>query len=277
MVFRKYIMTLILVLTAFVASANYTVHSVEGNVTVVKGSVESPVTKGMKLSANDDLIISEGAKIEIHNAMTKEIYASSKAGRASVMSVMMSARSSAGKTASAINKQVRFNPSPATNARQYTEGAIKRSMMAYDPEGGSLSVDPRQMAVNVLSALPATTATSELPVPCAQSPLGESGLQFRIENTVGFPIYFNVLKVAGTAPTEISLSELGQPTGCYVLLPGQALSREHPDGLDSNDRHFIVVAHCKFDVDDLISATGESNIRQELKVDQTLPVYLRVL
>ena len=39
MVFRKYIMTLILVLTAFVASANYTVHSVEGNVTVVKGSV----------------------------------------------------------------------------------------------------------------------------------------------------------------------------------------------------------------------------------------------
>ena len=133
------------------------------------------------------------------------------------------------------------------------------------------------MAVNVLSALPAATATSELPVPCAQSPLGESGLQFRIENTVGFPIYFNVLKVAGTAPTEISLSELGQPTGCYVLLPGQALSREHPDGLDSNDRHFIVVAHCKFDVDDLISATGESNIRQELKVDQTLPVYLRVL
>ncbi len=274
MVFRKILLTLMLGLFSLAANANYTVHSVEGSVTVVKGSTQTPATKGMKLAANDDLIISEGAKVEIYNAMTKEIYASSKAGRSSVMSVMMNARSSAKNTASAINKHVRFNASAATNSRQYTEGSIKRSMLTFDPEGGNLTVDPGQMAVNVLGSMDSATPDSELPVPCAHSPLGERGLQFRIENTLDFPIYFNVLKSAGNA---VSLSELGQPTGCYVLLPGQALSREHLDGLAKDDKHFIVVAHCKFDVDDLIAAITELQTKPATKPDETLPVYLRTL
>lgn len=272
--FRKLLMTLLLGMMSIAVSANYTVHNVEGNVTVVKGSAQTTATKGMTLAANDELIISEGAKIEIHNAMTKEIYASSKAGRMSVMSVMMSARSSARNTASAVNKHMRFGASAATNSRQYTEGSIKRSMMAFDPEGGSLNVDPKMMAATIAGSMSTATSDSELPVPCAQSPLGESGLQFRIENTLDFPIYFNVLKAAGK---DVSLSELGQPTGCYVLLPGQALSREHLNGLAASEKHFLVVAHCKFDVDDLIAALSELKGAKTTQPDESLPVYLRVL
>ena len=192
---RKLIVLFIVGIVSLAANAAYTVHNVEGTVTVVKKTGEEPATKGMELSANETLVIGTNAKIEIYNSMTKEVYTSTTSGRTTVMDVMMNARKSAGKNLSAINSYVRFGSKERSNTRQYTEGSVKRAMQTYDPEGGSFTIEPRQLAEHVLAGVKAKKSTENVPVEVTHAPMGESGLEFRVVNTLSFPIYLNVLKL----------------------------------------------------------------------------------
>ena len=235
----------------------------------------------MKVNASDQIDIPQGAKVEIYNSATKEIFSSSGAGKNSVMGIMLDARKQASKTAGAINDRMRFSAGGGNpDTRLYTEGLVKRSMQVYDPGAESLVVEPRALALHIANALlaPQTLESSAIPTPVAHSHLDGGGMQFRVENVLGFPVYLNVVKIRETSLGSVEISELGQPMGSYVVLPGQAIAREHFGGLDPAESHILVITHCRFDIDELIehinTILSENDNEQP---DSNLPVYLRRL
>ena len=261
--------------------ANYTLYSFTGNITITKAGKQVTPEKGMKVNASDQIDIPQGAKVEIYNSATKEIFSSSGAGKNSVMGIMLDARKQASKTAGAINDRMRFSAGGGNpDTRLYTEGLVKRSMQVYDPGAESLVVEPRALALHIANALlaPQTLESSAIPTPVAHSHLDGGGMQFRVENVLGFPVYLNVVKIRETSLGSVEISELGQPMGSYVVLPGQAIAREHFAGLDPAESHILVITHCRFDIDELIehinTILSENDNEQP---DSNLPVYLRRL
>lgn len=261
--------------------ANYTLYSFTGNITITQAGKQVTPEKGMKVNASDQIDIPQGAKVEIYNSATKEIFSSSVAGKNSVMGIMLDARKQASKTAGAINDRMRFSAGGGNpDTRLYTEGLVKRSMQVYDPGAESLVVEPRALALHIANALlaPQTLESSAIPTPVAHSHLDGGGMQFRVENVLGFPVYLNVVKIRETSLGSVEISELGQPMGSYVVLPGQAIAREHFAGLDPAESHILVITHCRFDIDELIehinTILSENDNEQP---DSNLPVYLRRL
>lgn len=261
--------------------ANYTLYSFTGNITITQAGKQVTPEKGMKVNASDQIDIPQGAKVEIYNSATKEIFSSSGAGKNSVMGIMLDARKQASKTAGAINDRMRFSAGGGNpDTRLYTEGLVKRSMQVYDPGAESLVVEPRALALHIANALlaPQTLESSAIPTPVAHSHLDGGGMQFRVENVLGFPVYLNVVKIRETSLGSVEISELGQPMGSYVVLPGQAIAREHFAGLDPAESHILVITHCRFDIDELIehinTILSENDNEQP---DSNLPVYLRRL
>ena len=261
--------------------ANYTLYSFTGNITITQAGKQVTPEKGMKVNASDQIDIPQGAKVEIYNSATKEIFSSSVAGKNSVMGIMLDARKQASKTAGAINDRMRFSAGGGNpDTRLYTEGLVKRSMQVYDPGAESLVVEPRALALHIANALlaPQTLESSAIPTPVAHCHLDGGGMQFRVENVLGFPVYLNVVKIRETSLGSVEISELGQPMGSYVVLPGQAIAREHFAGLDPAESHILVITHCRFDIDELIehinTIFSENDNEQP---DSNLPVYLRRL
>lgn len=277
---------LILLLTILVAAvslrANYTIYSFSGKVTVTQAGRQIAAEKGMKVNASDQIEIGRGATVEIYNAATKEIFTSSAAGRNSVMGIMLDARKQASKTTGAINDRMRFSAAGGNpDTRLYTEGLVKRSMQTYDPGAESLIVEPRALALHIAGALRnpqnlGNETAGDITLTHAHKDGG--GLQFRVENTRSFPIYINVIKVKETALGNIEISELGQPMGSYVVLPGQTLAREHLAGLDMAESHILILTNCRFDIDELIEQVNmifADNVTDS--PDANLPVILRRL
>lgn len=279
---KRLILLLAILVAAVSLRANYTIYSFSGKVTVTQAGKQTAAEKGMKVNASDQIEIGQGAKVEIYNAATKEIFTSSTAGRNSVMGIMLDARKQASKTTGAINDRMRFSAAGGNpDTRLYTEGLVKRSMQTYDPGAESLVVEPRALALHIAGALrnPQTLDTNaESPIPLTHNHKDGGGLRFRVENTRSFPIYINIIKVSETALGNIEISELGQPMGSYVVLPGQAISREHFAGLDMAESHILVLTNCRFDIDELIEQVNmifADNVTDS--PDANLPVFLRRL
>lgn len=130
---KHFLLLLVMALCAsFAARAQYNIYKVEGQVSVIQGKESVEAKKGQSLKANDQLNISPGAKVEIYNSLTKEIYTSTKSGKTRVIDLMMAARQSAESTAGAVNSNIRLGAGAATNTRQYTEGSIKRAVLVAD-------------------------------------------------------------------------------------------------------------------------------------------------
>ena len=152
-------------------------------------------------------------------------------------------------------------------------------MEAYDPEGDNLQVDTKKLSANVINALKDLEAlkTSDFPTTLLNAPVNESGLKFMLENTLNFPVYFNVLRII---PEEgkVEISELGQPTGNYVVLQNQSIVRSQSKGLNPAGKHILIMTHCYFDIDELIE-NMESLMKEGTQVasDNHLPVYMRLL
>lgn len=279
----KHILTFVLaMLVATVPMlAKYELYRFEGNITVKQANHDVTPERGMELNASDQIYIPKGGVVEIYNTVTKEIFTSVGDGQKSVMGIMLDARKQSEKTTSAINDRMRF----AANGKQaptrlYTEGLVKRSMQVYDPEAQNLIVEPEVLALHILKAIKAASTgnVGEFPTALTHERSGESGLKFRIENSLSFPIYINVIKVNETQLGSIEISELGQPMGCYVLLPGQSLSREHFAGLSPTDSHYLVMTHCRFDIDELISHVNSLlSENSDKAADVELPVYINRL
>ena len=278
---KRLILIIAIISTALTMQANYTLYSFTGNITVTQGGKQVTPEKGMKVNASDQIDIAPGAKVEIYNAATKEIFTSSKSGKNSVMGIMLDARKQASKTAGAINDRMRFSAGGGNpDTRLYTEGLVKRSMQVYDPGAESLVVEPRALALHIANALrsPQSLDGSAIPIPVTHSHTEGSGMKFRVENSLGFPIYLNIVKIRETSLGSVEISELGQPMGCYVVLPGQAIAREHFAGLDPAESHILIMTHCRFDIDELIEQINKIITENDSEQpDANLPVYLRRL
>ncbi len=279
---RKFIVIIIVTLFPTVLWAHYSIHSVSGKVKVESGGKRQECVKGMSLKASDYLIIPAGGKVKIYNDLDKVIYSSVSDGKISVTRLMIDAREAASDNRGNVTSRLRFGKkSSPGNKRLYVEkGMVKRSLGRHDPEGEKIVADPGAIARHIASRLFSTEEFKPdiLPAKVEKETPSEGGMRFKVWNTLDFPIYFNIVKVVRNASkTRISISEVGQPAGLYVLLPGQTLSREHFVPVPENEKHLMVMTHSQFDVDDMIEQLETYLNEGEIPTagtESVMPLYL---
>lgn len=262
----------------FTASANYTLYSFSGNISLRQGGSEITPVKGMKVGAADEITIGPGGSVEIYNAATKEIFRSVGEGKTSVMGIMLDARKQSGNSMGAINDRWTMSKNGGSgNNRLYTEGMVKRSFNVYDPAAENKEIDSHQLALHLYNAIKTSSGKdlTKSPTEITSDRPALDGLNFSVSNTLTHPVYLNVIKIDETSLGSVELSELGQPMSSYVILPGQTISRGQVHGLRNTDSHFIILTYCRFDIDNLIE-----DINSLLKnassgqADAELPVFI---
>ncbi|MDE6267207.1 MAG: hypothetical protein K2M07_07660 [Muribaculaceae bacterium] len=278
---RIIVLLIALSLTAISALANYTLYSFSGNITIRQAGKNVTPEKGMKVGAADEIVIGPGATVEIFNATTKEIFKSTGEGKTTPMGIMLDARKQSGNTFGAINDRWTMSKSGTpNNNRLYTEGLVKRSMHIYDPAAENKEVAPHELALHIYNIMsnPSGLEAAEYPTEMTSAHLDGNGMNFRVANTLAFPIYMNVIKYQETGAGSIELSELGQPISSYVILPGQSITREQLTGLNPAESHILILTFCRFDIDSLIEETNKL-LKEPVNEspDVELPVYLKRL
>lgn len=279
----KKIATLLLLLTLMTmhATAQYSLYDYFGDVKLLRGGKEIVIERGMKLNATDQFNIGDNSGVEILNSMNSQIFKSLSKGNFTTTRIMIDAKDQATDNRAAIHDKIRFGKS-STNGddRVYVEkGLVRRSMETYDPEAENLQVDIKKLSASVYNALKDTDAlrNATFPVNLLHAPVNNSGLKFMLENTLSFPVYFNVLRII-PEEKKVEISELGQPTGNYVVLSDQSIVRSQSKGLKTGGKHILIMTHCYFDIDELIENV-ETLMREDATVasDTHLPVYLKSL
>lgn len=264
---RLLMMIVSLMICVFAVMGQYTVEDVSGNVTIRKGGHQTAVSKGMSLTPMDELTLAPGACVKIYNKSEAKSYTWTKEG----MSTVQTIRIEAGKAAESIGQRLGNLPNtfvrPMSGNQGYVyveSGMVKRSMASYDPAAQNIEVDPEQMADYIIAELLSGDSGEHggVPTTFSHERNDAGGLIFSIENTLQNPIYFNVIKV--DSENKVQISEIGQPSGSYVLLPSQTLSRGQLSALA--DKHILVMAHFNFDIDKLIE-----NVEEKLKTEMVKP------
>lgn len=252
---KKLLLLLLIMATAATCMAKYVVHSVSGSVTLQRAGKTQPLAKGTELGGVDNLVLAQGAAVEILNTADNKVYRCDKAGKFTAMKIMMNARRSSDNKFSSIASTTRFGSGGKKAGTVYEEGClVTRALGSYDPEGATTQVDASQLAISMANMLNGNLNDS-IPTPLTHgtSAKGE-GLEFCIDNTFEYPLYVNVVKFgkAENNARSVKISELGQPVGCYILLPGQSLMRRHSMPLDSTEEHLLILTRGYFDIDEVI-------------------------
>lgn len=277
---RIKLLILALAMTIQLAVAQHLrLHSATDGVTVLSGGKKTAATPGMTLKPVDALLIPEGGWAEVLNTSDNRIYKSVRFGQISVTKLIIEARQSA--TSKIDNLGSKLNLSKSTSAsgkRIYKEqGVVNRSLCVYDPEAGAVEMDIESLARYVASRLSGDTVE---PTPEGLaldiSEAGDKGCSVRVANSGTTPVYFNILSFASEPRPRVEISSIGQPDGCYVLLASQTMAREQLTPL-TNDRHFIVMTPCTFELDRLIEEVNRllAEPGAEAGADDQLPVFMR--
>lgn len=249
-------------------AAQYSVHSLQGKVqvTVRKSGNTMDAAKGMELSPMDMILIPEGGSVEIFSKPESRTYRCDTPGKMSVLNVKINAGKAARRVAGRITDNINFTRR-AQEGVYVESGMVKRSLATYDPEAKNIEVDPAVLSRFVIDALRAPAdSTVAMPAELIHSYSPEGGLAFSIANTIETPIYFNLLKIADGDISKVSISELGQPSGSYVLLPTQSITREQTAPLCPTEKHILIMTHFNFDIDRLIEQI-EANAAQQPAAD----------
>lgn len=269
-------------------SAHYSIHSYTPGVMVETGGKSVKAEKGLEVKANEYLVIPEGGEVEIYNDLDKSIYKSISSGKMSVTKLMIEAK----KTASDNNKNVasrlrfaRNNGGDSGGEKIYIEkGMVRRSLSVFDPEAQNLQVDPKTLSSQIARFINSTdtAGVNNVAIEVNSGKVDSTGIYFRIVNTLDFPVYFNVLKFDNTPEPgnrKVEISMLGQPDGSYVLLPGQAITRECFKSLPEDEKHLLVVTHFRYDLDEVVDETVNSlNQPQEDRNDAAVfPLLIKNL
>lgn len=280
---RKILMIILLLSLCLPMSGKYSIHSVTQGVSIEKNGKAIIAKVGMEVKPSDQVIIPNGGSIEIYNDLDKRVYTSVTNGKISVTRLMINAKSVASDNRGNVSSRLRFNKqSNESSNRLYVEkGMVKRSLGVYDPEGEKIIADPTLIAKFIKMRLEKedSLVSESLPIAVETFIPEEGGLMFKLRNTIGFPVYFNVIKIKHKGDKRIvNISEIGQPTGVYVLLPDQTLERGHFISVPDNETHIIIMTHCQFEIDEFIEALGnelngstKDSFSQEL---ESLPIYL---
>ncbi|MDE6126742.1 MAG: hypothetical protein K2G30_07290 [Muribaculaceae bacterium] len=237
----------------------YTVHEVSGPVKIAGSGSTRAAEKGMAVKGSDNVIVADGGEIQILHKPMRKIYVWNTPGTISVSSLMINARNMAADNSEAFNKFTTFSKRDKSEGQTVysTVGRTTRSMAKFDPDARDMQVDAASLAAIVSPRLlGGGFAEEECPVSFTRETDGRlGGATFTMANTLSYPVYFNILKIntSGAAP-KVEISELGQPTGNYVVRPGQTLMRGQQSGLAEGDRHVVVMTQCFFDIDKLLEA-----------------------
>ncbi len=272
-IIKTLLITLLLISSAASqASAAFIVRSVKGSVTLTKGGKTVAVKSGMQLSPADKIDIPAGAVIEVTNDVNHNIYTSTKSGSFTVSRMMLDADVKASDNFSAINKRLKVGGSGLDKGqRVYVEqGMVKRSLSEYDPEASGFSIDPTTLA-RCIRERGVTNDTTGNPFRSRLVRDEIEGLTAEVTNHSTFPIYVNIIQ-KGT-DGEYRLSSLGQPAGCYILLPRQTIMRNQPDASSCKDSQLMIVANCNFDVDLLLEEMNKQGVHNPDPLPE-FPLYV---
>lgn len=280
---RRLLLILLLAIGIDTVMAHYTLHSVTGDVKVESAGKTERATAGRTVRATDYIIIPQGGKVEILNDVDKRVYTSIKPGKMSVTKLLIEARGVAADNAGNVASRMSLGRKTQKGAEKvYVEkGMVRRSLATYDPEGEQMEMNAETLGRYVASRIASRTLSSgdDAPVIIESSHPDGGGLGFMMENTLQFPVYFNIIKIGRGGKEDINISPLGQPAGSYVVLPRQTLAREHFPALDENEIHILIMTNCRYDVDKVIEETvkalGEGASAGD--EDAALPVYIRAL
>ena len=282
----RYLLSLFAIIGTFsVVLAHYSIHSATNGVQIESGGKTAPANKGSEIKANDYIIIPDGAEVEIYNDLDKKIYKSINTGKISVTRLMIEAKKTASDNSRNVASRLQLtkskNAEPEGEKIYVEKGMVRRSLAVFDPEADNLQVNSKSLGKLIARYLtqPTTDAYKNVAVDVTTGAVDSVGVYFRIVNTLEFPVYFNVLKFDSQPDKDqqkVEISMLGQPDGSYVLLPGQAITRESFKSLPEDERHLLVVTHVRYDLDEVVDETGNAlnNLGTEQSEEPTLPLLI---
>lgn len=281
-ILRHLFTVLIAATTALSVSATYRVHSVKGIVTITSAGKSSTATKGDKVLPSDMVNIPEGAVLEVINDINNTIYTSTASGKMTLTRLMLDSKSKAADNAAAVNSRLKFAGRSAADKSNHVyaeRGMVKRSLASFDPEASTMMVNPEALARRVASALGSSHASCDTTLNFSAAIPGENAA-FSLRNTLSSPVYFNIIRLTEDGKAEIS--PLGQPSGSYILLPGQSMSRADNSPIPSTEKQLLVATHYNFDIDELLEALSaalksESPAEAAPQPELNLPVFVRNL
>ncbi|WP_295727806.1 hypothetical protein [uncultured Muribaculum sp.] len=264
----------------------YTVHEVSGPVKITVNGGTKGAEKGMGVKGSDNVIIADGGEIQILHKPMHKIYVWNTPGTISVNSLIINAKNLAADNSGAFNKFTTFSKRGASEGQPVysTAGRTTRSMAKFDPDARNMQIDPDSLAA-IISPRIINGSFSEEECPVSFTHMTDEirgGATFTMANTLSYPVYFNILKVnkSGVVP-KVEISELGQPTGNYVVRPGQTLMRGQQRGLAAGEKHVVIITQCFFDIDKLLESIDahmeNAQSVQEGNTDRMLPVFVGTL
>lgn len=253
------ITVLLLSLTAVRAELN--VESMKGAVTRLESGRAVPLKTGARLSASDILVIPAGASVDIHdnNAKKPVTYTCTTTGENSVSKLIADALRAAKSNGRAIHEHIRVTKADDNDGVVFVEkGKVTRSLHIYDPAAFNLKMDADRLSKKLYALLPDPEALASLQPDAEVLSLhsDDGALSFMVENTLDSPVYFNVFKISGI-DGSVSISELGQPVGCYAILPSQFLAREQTQGLNAEEVHILIMTDFYFDIDEVLGGLNK--------------------
>lgn len=272
----------LMLLCVAAATAQYTLSSFTGDVKVKHAGKIAPAEKGMRIGAFDLIIIAEGAQAVVFDKASSSEYTRTTPGEISPNNLVIEAKKAAGSNLANVHRNVGIGKGNSEEeGKMYVEkGKITLALEEYDPAGEEFMIDAKVLArhiVNSINSIELSRLGDKFPVSlkCVSA---EGALHFQLDNTTSEPLYINVIKIVtdDKGNRDIRISELGQPVGCYVILPDQAIMRSQTKGARECDRHILVATHYYFSIDELIE-----NIAVNLAESAThrpaleLPIYLK--
>ena len=277
---KPVVIVALMLMGVMAAQAQYSISSFSGKVEVKHAGRMAAATTGMKLSAADMIYIGEGSKVQILDSRDSKLYERDIPGEIGLTSLIFEAKKAARDNASAVHRKVSLGkPVSEEEGKMYVEkGKITLALEEYDPAGENFMIDAKVMARYIVSALKSGNYDSRFPTEL-QHESASGNLMFGIDNNVTEPLYINVIKVGIPDSNKLRISELGQPAGCYVLLPGQSLQRSQRSGISDSEIHLLVATHYYFSIDELISelqnVMADGNVSSNAMLN--LPIYLQKL
>lgn len=274
----------ILILASPSVFAHFKVFSFSGDVLIKQSGRTVKATEGADVSAAAIIIVPEGGSVELLDTRDSKTYKSTTPGQHSPSNIIFEARKQSVGTVSAVNRNLKIGKTAGSNRDKVVylaKGKVTRALGSYDPASDTLQIDNDMLGRFVARQLahPEAINRQQFPVAIDSRQTPEGALQLSVRNTISFPVYFNVLKIDATNPdAEVRLSEIGQPVGCYVLLPNQVITRIQLADIDPDSRHFVVMGHYYFEVDRMLDAINEARSAAPAADDSLdIPVYLHSL
>lgn len=264
------------------ASAHYSVKSVSGNVRLRQGSKTVTATAGMEIKPADLIIIGDDSSIDVLDSIDSQIYSARTPGQMTVTRIMFDAKKKARSNSGTVHDKIRMGKTADSGSGVIfiEKGKVTRALSTYDPDAERVQVDVDLLSQRLYAMLSDSLhdiGSQKSPVVIRNSHNDGNGILFSVENTLAFPIYFNVIKLGDDG--VVSISELGQPVGSYALQPDQSIARCQNSGLSPSENHILIMTNYYFEIDELLTKLNRLIAEKAIpgNPDSDFPLYIRLI